>query len=517
MTARTTALRPVGIHTAMTQVFSGMFSGPSWASWRTVAKAMDGAKLGGPELALWKEHTGRSLGPSAPARELWLCAGRKSGKSRFAALVAAHAAVLRRHQLSPGERGVAMLLAADRKQARNVRNYVRALLAVPALARVVEKETAERIVLRNGVEIEVHTCSYRTVRGYTAVAVIADEIAFWRSDELGANPDSEVIAALRPALATTGGPLVALSSPYARRGELWRAFEKHHGRDGDPAIFWQAATRVMNPNIPASVVEEAIEADPSVAAAEWGGEFRRDVESFVSLDVIEAATDADVVERRPVGGHVAAVDPAGGSGKDSMTLAVAHQGDDGLVYLDALREVRPPFSPEAVVAEFAATLQHFGCSEARGDAYAGSWPSEQFSKRGVSYTAAGEAKSAVYIRLLPLLNSGRVRLLDHERLRRQLVGLERRTARGGKDSIDHGPGGHDDLANAAALAIVAAHQGDGAALAAAPQGLRQASYWTGGGFGGDMADPEDDDVRVVNGRLHIGAVGWRDLPTRGRW
>ena len=37
-----------------------------------------------------------------------------------------------------------------------------------------------------------------------------------------------------------------------------------------------------------------------------------------------------------------------------------------------------------------------------------------------------------------------------ERLVNQLCGLERRTARSGKDSIDHGPGGHDDLANAVA-------------------------------------------------------------------
>ena len=41
-------------------------------------------------------------------------------------------------------------------------------------------------------------------------------------------------------------------------------------------------------------------------------------------------------------------------------------------------------------------------------------------------------------------------LLDHPRLIAQLGGLERRTARGGKDSIDHAPGAHDDVANAAA-------------------------------------------------------------------
>jgi hypothetical protein len=41
-------------------------------------------------------------------------------------------------------------------------------------------------------------------------------------------------------------------------------------------------------------------------------------------------------------------------------------------------------------------------------------------------------------------------LPKHEKLVHQLVGLERRTSRGGRDSIDHAPGGHDDLANSVA-------------------------------------------------------------------
>jgi hypothetical protein len=59
---------------------------------------------------------------------------------------------------------------------------------------------------------------------------------------------------------------------------------------------------------------------------------------------------------------------------------------------------------------------------------------------------------------LPLLNSGRVQLLDNQRLINQLVGLERRTARSGRGTIDHGPGAHDDVINVAAgvLCLVAA-------------------------------------------------------------
>jgi hypothetical protein len=77
---------------------------------------------------------------------------------------------------------------------------------------------------------------------------------------------------------------------------------------------------------------------------------------------------------------------------------------------------------------------------------------------GIDYQTATQAKSDIYLTLLPLLNSGRVELLDHPRLITQLCALERRTARGGKDSIDHSPGAHDDVVNAAAGAIVMAAQ-----------------------------------------------------------
>jgi hypothetical protein len=60
------------------------------------------------------------------------------------------------------------------------------------------------------------------------------------------------------------------------------------------------------------------------------------------------------------------------------------------------------------------------------------------------------AERDLYRDLLPAINSRKIDLLDHPRLLTQLVGLERRTARGGRDSIDHAPGAHDDLANAVA-------------------------------------------------------------------
>ncbi len=124
--------------------------------------------------------------------------------------------------------------------------------------------------------------------------------------------------------------------------------------------------------------------------------------------------------------------------------------------VDAARERRPPFSPEDVVAEFAALLKAYRIGSVKGDRYGGEWPRERFRTHGIEYDLAEKPKSDLYRDVLPALNSGRVELLDNARQVTQLCSLERRTARGGRDSIDHAPGAHDDVANVVAGVIVSA-------------------------------------------------------------
>jgi hypothetical protein len=138
-----------------------------------------------------------------------------------------------------------------------------------------------------------------------------------------------------------------------------------------------------------------------------------------------------------------------------MTLAIAHrQGEIGV--LDAVREMRPPFSPEDAVLEFPALLRSYRVHEVVGDRYAGEWPRESFRKSGISYRVSDQPKGEIYRDTLPFFNSRKVELLDLPRLASQVCGLERRTTRGGRDSIDHPsiPGAHDDVANAVAGALL---------------------------------------------------------------
>jgi hypothetical protein len=114
-----------------------------------------------------------------------------------------------------------------------------------------------------------------------------------------------------------------------------------------------------------------------------------------------------------------------------------------------------------VVEEFASLIRSYRCSRCYGDRYAGEWPREQFQKCGVHLEPAEKSKSELYLDLLPLINSRAVDLLDHERMMLQLVSLERTAARGGRDKVDHPRGAHDDVANAAAGALVVAYQDAG--------------------------------------------------------
>ena len=137
------------------------------------------------------------------------------------------------------------------------------------MAPLVDNATSDTLSLVNGIDIRVQAASFRTIRGVTAVAAILDEVAFWLNEgDSSRNADKEIVAALRPALATSGGPLIAISSPYAKRGELYGAFRKHYGADGDPLVLVaHAPSRVMNPSLRQSVVDRAFEDDPESARA----------------------------------------------------------------------------------------------------------------------------------------------------------------------------------------------------------------------------------------------------------
>ena len=156
--------------------------------------------------------------------------GRRGGKSLALALIAAYLATFKDWTpfLTPGERGHVIIIAADKKQAGSIFRYLKALLSIPLLGNLIERETQDVIELSNRISIEVLTANFRTVRGRTVVASLCDELAFWMSDENSSSPDS---GNHRGAASGCGNNprcgVVKGSLPYARRGVLYEDHRKH--------------------------------------------------------------------------------------------------------------------------------------------------------------------------------------------------------------------------------------------------------------------------------------------------
>jgi len=431
----------------------------TWQAWLVVLRTLFGLPMDdAADLALFNQCTGLTAPPAEGTRESAIVAGRRSGKSFISAVVAVYLACFRDWTscLSPGERGMIFIIATDRNQAGIIRRYIGGILsASPVLSRMIERETQDEIHLRNRTTIGIKTASFRTIRGYTVLCAILEETAFWRSEE-SANPDREVLQALRPALSTTGGYLILISTPYSRRGILWELHKKNYGQPGR-TLVWQAPSVTMNPTLDPAVIEAALADDPQAARSEWLAEWRSDIETFLGLEQIEPCVvpDRGDLPRVKDVAYSAFLDPSGGR-RDSFTCAVCHVEKSGKVIVDVLRERRPPFKPSEVVAEYAALLKSYGVMSATSDRYGGEWVGEAFRKHGIEVPPSELSTSELYVELVPLILNGAVELPDDKRLLTQLTSLERRTRAGGKDVISHYPGSHDDLANAVAGACVLA-------------------------------------------------------------
>ena len=447
-------------------LFDELFPAPSWAAWKAAVAAILGLPVTDAQADLIRRCTERERTPTQLAREVWIICGRRAGKSQVAALLAVYLACFRTYRRSPGERLVGMLLAADRRQGRVLKDYIGGLLrALPELERLIARELAESIELTNGITIEIHTSSFKSTRGYTCIFIICDEVAFWFADD-SANPAAEVLRALRPSLTTTGGPLICLTTPYAAEGPPYDAVQRHFGRADDPVLVWMASTDVMNTTVDPAIIEAAYLEDPEAAASEYGRDgligFRSDLRTLLPVDVLNACVMPGRRELPPQPGvvYMPFADPSGGS-SDAFGLALAHKDHSGLVLLDVLREWRAPFDPAVVVRECSDLLRRYHCVTVTGDKYAAEWVVSAFKQHGIDYRHSELTKSELFLELLPLVNASQVQLLDNARVLSQLAGLQRRTGRSGRDTIDHRSGQHDDVANAAAGALVLATRSTG--------------------------------------------------------
>lgn len=432
----------------------------TWTGWKTFLKGLFGLGMDEEERKFFTEHTGRQVAPSEQSAEAFAIVGRRGGKSFISAVIAAYLAIFRLWQLSKGDVGYIFVISPDRQQARVVLSYIKSIFALPAFEHLVDAELKTELRLKNSIAIEVRTASFRTIRGYTVLAAICEELSFWR-DENSANPAQEIMTALLPALSTVPGSLLlGISTPYAKSGVLYEAFKMFYGKDdADIPLIWKAPTSAMNPCFRESAIRRFFERDAVAARSEYSAEFREDLETYMALELIESLTvpGRTLLPPEAEKRYSAFVDVSGGR-SDSFTLGIAHKEDE-MIIIDRLEEVRSPIpNPQDVIKSFCEILHSYRIASVTGDRYGGNWSSSEFRKGGIQYVDSKIDKSEIFLQFQAVCAMHRVALPDSERLRTQLQQLERRTRAGGKDSIDHPEGLHDDAANAVAGVAVMAFQ-----------------------------------------------------------
>jgi hypothetical protein len=430
---------------------AGLGAVESWRTWLVVLRAAFGLPLDDDERKVFANVAGGRVPPRSRVRELWCVAGRRSGKSRVSAAIAIYLALFAKHKLARGEKGMCLIIAGSTAQASTVFNYIRGFLeASPALAKEVAAVSRHEVTLRNGIILGVHSNSFRTVRGRTLVACVMDEVAYWR-DLDSALPDTETYSAVLPALATTNGMLVGISTPYRKLGLLHQKHRDHFGVDGDDVLVVQGGSAAFNPTLSTAIIATQRAADPTAAGAEWDALFRTDISAYLDDELIDAAVEhGRPLELPPRGGvhYQAFTDPAGGVGADSYTLVIAHKDNVGRVIVDVVRGTNGKFNPEQVTWEYAQLLKQYGIGSVTGDSYGAEWVASSWQKCGVNYVRSEQSKSELYLEATPLFTRGLIRLPDHAKLLRELRLLERHTHRSGRDTVDHPKGGRDDHANA---------------------------------------------------------------------
>jgi len=253
--------------------------------------------------------------------------------------------------------------------------------------------------------------------------------------------------------------LLAVSSPYRRKGVHFDMIDQHWAKDGDRILALQASTMAMRPDTSddfLSFLEEEQRLDPVSFDSEYRANFRKDLEDFVTLEQVQAVIvpgRASVLRTTGVR-YVAFLDAAGGGGQDSAALSIAALVN-GKAVCCRVAEWRPPFSSVGVAVQITEILGEYGIRSLTGDNFSGATWKDILLKAGVGrYVVEPKAKSDLYRDLIPALNGQLVELLDPKtgptqaRVTNQLLALERSASRGGRDLIAHPRNGLDDVINA---------------------------------------------------------------------
>jgi hypothetical protein len=423
--------------------------------------------------------------------------GRRSGKTdQIFSTASAYEITLGGHKrfVREGQQFKMLFLAQTVGDAQQNMNFIRlALQESPELSKLLaEKDVASEIRLKNGLVVEPAPANKSIGRGHAIPVALLDENAFWYTDKDAANPDFEVLRAIRHAQSQFPDSKVFLpSTPWAEQGILWEAYQagtlgrklrcdackaksaficEHYVEEREQfedTLVMHASTAAMesldavlkSKELARRRLQKIRREDPEAFPRESLALFIKTIAGWLNTEKIAKAIDHGVHARtrQPRVNYIAAMDPA--FRNDSFAFTIVHHDPKLGIVQDWVEYWEPepgiPLKPGDVLDQIKQRLQMFGLEMVYSDQYQLESLQQLALDRGFSisgYDFTGKSKAVITGGFRMLLNQERVRLLDHEVQRDQLEKLQKRVMQSGTVQIAAPPGKHDDLAMVLMLA-----------------------------------------------------------------
>ena len=416
--------------------------------------------------------------------------GRRGGKSTLSAMLAIYCAIITnwKSYLQKTPFATVLVLSHSKEFSDEILEMLRTFIeASPVLKRLInikKKNTASTMnlsipfvekgkIVYSRVQIKVGAASSKTTRGIAACAVICDEIAFWNLDENMKETDEKIMRAVRPATKQFGKKafLIKLSSPGIKQGVLYNEYLKW-GKGQLPQSYavFKAPSWVWNTILPKEEFVEEWALDADGFDTEYRANFVDSLSNFILPEFIDMAVMKGVQFKTPEGKnsqvvYKAAIDAAFKS--DVFTFSIVGHFENRIkqyVLKGWQGSKKDPVQAKDVAQYVRTVCKEYGIDEVAADQYSFEPLREIFSIYGVSLiekTFTPTFKKQIYFNLKRLIHSQQMDLLDHEQMVKELKELVVEQSGNGMIRISHPSGGHDDFADATAIAAFLAVESAG--------------------------------------------------------
>jgi hypothetical protein len=428
-------------------------------------ESMDAALVaaGFPATSPWWLATLRSFYNSGK-RQLAIRCGRRGGKSSTMCRVAVVEALAGGHVVPPGDLGVVAFVSVSRDEAtKRLRTIVAILDALKVKHRPLKEGLGVELVGKP-IAFQVFAATIAGVSGPTCITAACDEVAKWRDADTGANPAEEVLASLRPTMATMpGAPMFLVSSPFGSDDAHARAFDQ--GDTPRQAVAY-APTWIANPTITEADTREA-EPDLRVWSREYLAVPQAAALAAFDVEAVDKAfalkVEGDDVEH---GDPIVVIDASSGR-SDAWTWCVARRvtrteagGTVEVIEVSNIDAVSGAFWQQRplsdVVAQIAKVAKDGGAVLVVGDQREAYALDSEFAKHGlrfvsIPWTNATKVDAVASVRRW--LREGVLSLEVSDRMRAELLRFEERITPSGALTFTGRRSGDDHVALLLTLAM----------------------------------------------------------------